>query len=235
MEFAWDDGGRREAFPDWPKRAGDCVSRGISIYTGLPYAEVYKILNRAQTAFNERRAHRSRKYGFALREGRHADGGTNPAVYEPFLRHHGMVRVWKAAHGEHGLTADEAFSLFGDCLLRSQGANGFHVVAIKGGKLRDTWDSSRRLDLGRSGRYERNTRYCEAWVREDLVPEDQRLYQRPKVIREVAECEDRPVPTDVAEKLEVDHLRDAASRKLIRMAKTEMLKKEAARLLAQYS
>ena len=234
MDFAWDDGGRRDAFPDWPKSVGDCVYRGIAIYTGIPYAEVYEVLNRAQRAYNERRKSRSRKYGFALREGRHADGGTNPEVYEPYLRHHGIVRVWKAAHGEHGLTVEEAFHMFGDCLLRSQGANGNHVAAIKGGKFRDTQDGTAgEWARGRNGVYERQVRYCEVWVRKDLVPEDQRLYHRPNVTREVADYPDRPVPADLAEALEVKALQKAADRKLRDMEKIKGLKAEAARLLAR--
>ena len=234
MEFAWDDGGRREAYPDWPADAGDCVSRGISIYTGIPYTEVSEILGRANTNYKARKGIVRRKYKLALAAGREADGGIAPDVSRPFMVNRGLHCVWEAGHGEHGLTSDEAFRMFGDCILCSKGANGCHMVAIKGGKLRDTWDGTRgEWSIGRNGRYERKVRYCEVWVRKDLIPEGQISYHRPKVIREVTGYEDRPVPSDVAEKLETRELRDAANRKLVNAEKVKGLKAEAARLLAR--
>lgn len=43
MEFVFDDGGRAEA--GFKGSTGDCVCRAISIATGKPYSEVYKLIN----------------------------------------------------------------------------------------------------------------------------------------------------------------------------------------------
>ncbi len=43
MQFVFNDGGRAAA--GFKGQAGDCVTRSISIATGLPYREVYDALN----------------------------------------------------------------------------------------------------------------------------------------------------------------------------------------------
>ena len=43
MKFIYDDGGRKEA--GFKGTTGDCVCRSVSIATGLPYSEVYKLIN----------------------------------------------------------------------------------------------------------------------------------------------------------------------------------------------
>ena len=236
MEFAWDDGGRRETYPDWPVTGGDCVVRAIATYTGIAFKECYEILARGQAQINANRVQIKRKYKVALSEGRDGDGGIATTVYRPFLKIRGLHQVWKAGHGEHGLTAEDAFRMFGDCILVAKGANGSHMTCIRGGKLRDTFDpSTREWSIGRNGMYERKTRFYEVWVWRKLVDEDDLFWDagRPRVTREVTEYEDRPVPSDVAEKLETRELRDAANRKLVNAEKVKGLKAEAARLLAR--
>lgn len=50
MEWIYDDGGREEA--GYKGKTGDCVCRAISIATGRPYAEVYRMIN--ETAKTEK-------------------------------------------------------------------------------------------------------------------------------------------------------------------------------------
>lgn len=43
MKFIYNDGGRKEA--GFKGTTGDCVCRSVSIATGLPYSEIYKLIN----------------------------------------------------------------------------------------------------------------------------------------------------------------------------------------------
>lgn len=43
MEWVYDDGGRKDA--GYKGKTGDCCCRAIAIATGLPYKEVYNMIN----------------------------------------------------------------------------------------------------------------------------------------------------------------------------------------------
>ncbi len=66
MKFQWNDGGRSVAFKG---KSGDCVTRAVSIASGLPYSEVYAALSiqcRSERASTKRSArngvHTKRKW-----------------------------------------------------------------------------------------------------------------------------------------------------------------------------
>lgn len=48
MRYTWDDGGRSAA--GFQGAANDCVCRSVAIATGLPYAEVYRLINELAAA-----------------------------------------------------------------------------------------------------------------------------------------------------------------------------------------
>ena len=191
LKFAWDDGGRSKAFPDWPHGVGDCVIRGIAIYTGIPYKEVYEYMAPRQIAKwadinRERRAHGGRARHKIRDLSRGADYGVGKEIHGPYLMEHGCKIAWRAEKGQRGVTAQEAFNMFGDCLLRSKGSHGNHVVAIKGGKLRDTWNGL----SNRGTRWDPTVRYTEIWVWEDHP-----MFTTGHAIQDIdGNYEDQPVP-----------------------------------------
>ena len=194
LEFAYDDGGRKVAFPNWPYPKGGCVSRAVAIFTGIPYAEVYDAMAEGQIRMSMKYADHMQSSGRRIRRhksltsDRPADFGVSRNVWAPYLKQHGCVSVWKAAPGQRGITAQDAFTTYGDCFLKSHGANNNHVVAIKNGKLRDT-------GVGRAIGHSRPTRYSEVWVSADHV-DNREVY--PAMHRYIdTSYEDRPVPQNV--------------------------------------
>ena len=141
LSYVFDDGGRSRDFPAWKRSCGDCVTRAIAIFTSLPYRDVYMAM-----------ADGTRSEGYKRVAGidQAADYGVIPEVYVPFLHAHGIREVWRTRFHGKGVTASEAYSLVGDCLLESHGHNRDHLVAIKDGALRDTWNG-----LDKSFRYSR--------------------------------------------------------------------------------
>ena len=189
LDFAWDDGGRREAFPDWPAKAGDCVVRAIAIMTGVSYEEAYKCMGKGQKLLERDRVSRTRSAGYRVRSrkclttGRPADHGVNRTVYGPYLQSLGYASIEMPA-GRRGWTARDAFRIFGDCILRSKGTHGRHCVAIKNGKLRDTWN-------GLAG--DRKIRYCTVWVPRSRIDAQSGTVQR----HVDPDYKDRAVPGEV--------------------------------------
>ena len=57
MNYIYDDGGRSKA--GYKGKTGDCVCRSIAIATGMPYREIYDLIN--ETAKMERTGPRKRK------------------------------------------------------------------------------------------------------------------------------------------------------------------------------
>lgn len=70
MTFVYDDGGRKAA--GYVGHVGDCVCRSIAIASGLPYAEVYKVLadNTAAQRASKRTKKRPRSAGGGINTGR---------------------------------------------------------------------------------------------------------------------------------------------------------------------
>ena len=144
LSYEYDDGGRRDA--GYKGDTGDCVVRAIAIVTGKPYKEVYRVMA------TEMKAH-----GYTA-------SGNAYATSEKKLktpRKRGQLTVRKVQDKVKGMfgfkkvslsrgvrpTFEEAHREYGDCLASTTK----HVVALKDGALRDTWD-------GRT--YEMATPYC---------------------------------------------------------------------------
>lgn len=138
IEFVQDDGGRAAA--GFRGSTGDCVTRAITIATGLPYREVYDAT--FERMRNDRTYMKKLERRYGDRAGAHVSprNGVPRSVYEPFLREHGWL--WTPTmHVGSGctthLTADELPE--GRLIVRLSK----HVAAVIDGVLHDTYDCSR--------------------------------------------------------------------------------------------
>lgn len=136
--YRYDDGGRFWSGKFF-KSNGDCAARALSILTGTRYREVFSRLADANALVGLEPT---------------ADKGivrfVESAVFEEF----GLVRVKLPAGPKPTWT--EAYLRYGDCIVATRG----HVAAIRGGKVRDAFDSRRT-----TGGKERKAMYI--WVRAD--------------------------------------------------------------------
>jgi hypothetical protein len=130
MEWIYDDGGRAEA--GFRGTTGDCGTRAIAIATGLPYREVYDLVN--QYAKTERASkRRSRKS--AARTG----------IHTPTMRRimAGLGWDWTPTmHIGAGTTVhleDYEIPMIGAVVV----ALSRHYAAVVDGVVRDTGDPSR--------------------------------------------------------------------------------------------
>ena len=80
MKFVFNDGGRKAA--GYEGKAGDCVTRAISIIAELPYQEVYDAIN--ERAQSERRGKRKRGISSAR-------GGVYKPTYKKYLSDLGFI------------------------------------------------------------------------------------------------------------------------------------------------
>lgn len=78
MRWIYNDGGRRAA--GFKGEADDCVCRSIAIVTGIPYREVYDLINR----FAKDERYRRGKLGFLAVNGRGSSARTG--VHKPTIR-----------------------------------------------------------------------------------------------------------------------------------------------------
>lgn len=124
IPFVEDDGGRRAA--GFRGDAGDCVTRAITIATGLPYREVYERMALGQVARGKPRSARN---------------GIHPTVYKRFLEDD-LGWDWNPMMGigtgcQVHLRADELPA--GRIIVRLSK----HLAAVVDGVLHDTHDCSR--------------------------------------------------------------------------------------------
>ena len=136
--FRYDDGGRFWS-GRFRKANGDCVPRALSILTGRRYREVLRQLEDANAAV-----------GLEATAERGIIRFVESLVYQEF----GLVRVSMPRGPKPTWT--EAYLRYGDCIVATRN----HVAAIKGGKVRDTFDSR-----WTSGKKERKAMYV--WVKAD--------------------------------------------------------------------
>lgn len=129
MTWTFNDGGRAAA--GFKGKTGDCVCRAIAIATGMPYAEVYALIN--ESSKGERRGKRKRGTSSA-REG----------VYKPTTKKLLASLGWKwtptmqiGQGTKVHLRADE---LPGGRIIVSCSR---HLVAVIDGVIHDTHDPSR--------------------------------------------------------------------------------------------
>jgi hypothetical protein len=128
MNWVYDDGGRKAA--GYQGKAGDCVTRSIAIASGLPYAQVYALLN--DHARDERPAGGRRSS---------ARNGVFRKTYQRVLESLGWRWVSTMAIGSGvrvHLKADELPP--GRVIVRCSK----HITAVIEGVIHDTHDPSRR-------------------------------------------------------------------------------------------
>lgn len=131
MEWIYNDGGRSKYFKG---DSGDCVTRAISIATGMDYKEVYDEINRrgkleTKTQLNR---HRSGKLSSAR-------NGVFKETWKKYLSDLGWEKHSTCRFGTGvtcHLTADELPS--GTIIVQVAG----HLVCVKDGVINDTYNSS---------------------------------------------------------------------------------------------
>lgn len=134
--FVYDDGGRKAA--GFRGEANDCVTRAIAIATGMPYAEVYALVN--ERAKDER--YTRGKVGFMAATGRGSSARTGV-----------LKRTKKEIIAALGWTWHPTMRVGSGCkvhLRREELPSGRllvsvsrHLVAVIDGVIRDTHDPSR--------------------------------------------------------------------------------------------
>ena len=135
LPWEYHDGGRKAA--GFRGKAGDCVTRALSIALDLDYRGLYDGLAKGNRTFWEARAKRAKNPRHAkVYEGRisaTARNGSSPQVFEPVLAEAGWVKV-KFPKGSRlsDLPTDALLVVS----LRS------HLVVVDHGVIRDTFDSS---------------------------------------------------------------------------------------------
>ena len=159
LKFQFDDGGRKAA--GYEGATGDCVIRALSINLGLDYKDTYQTLIHQQNAHVL--GHRSymglrRQAKLTMSRAQFDIGkcsGINVNVYEPVLKEHG----WYDRKVDGHLTVKQAIERFGRTFIfRITNSSVHHLVAIKNGVVRDTWNSSKTRTI------------CQVWSRDIVAP-----------------------------------------------------------------
>lgn len=132
--FRYNDAGREAA--GFKGYTGDCVTRAITIATGLPYKDVYNTVNELSKPVNAKRVKAGRKHRVSR-----ARTGVAKKAYHPWLLANGFtwhptMQIGKGCQVH--LHKDE---LPGTGVLIIQVSK--HVVAYAHGVLLDTYDCSR--------------------------------------------------------------------------------------------
>lgn len=129
MQYQYNDGGRAEA--GYKGKAGDCVTRSITIATGKPYQEVYDAIN--ALAAMERQSKRKR-----------GKSSARTGVYKGTVRKYLELLGWQwtpTMHIGSGCTVHlRADELPPGRLIVSVSR---HTVAVIDGVIHDTHDCSR--------------------------------------------------------------------------------------------
>lgn len=125
MNFVFDDGGRADA--GYQGKARDCCCRAISIATGHPYKEVYKVINKfAEEETRERKS--------SARTGVYKDTASKVLAYYGWT----WIPTMKFGQGcKVHLRAEELPKGRIICRLSK------HFVAVIDGEIHDTYDCSR--------------------------------------------------------------------------------------------
>lgn len=134
--WVYDDGGRSAA--GFRGETGDCVTRAISIATGVEYALVYADLN-AQAEQTPRRG-ASRRRAAKVKTQPSSRTGHHRKVYEPFLQAMGWVWTPTMAVGQGCTVHLRAEELPAGRLVV---AVSRHLVAVLDGVVHDVDDPSR--------------------------------------------------------------------------------------------
>lgn len=166
IAYACDDGGRAAA--GRKGTAGDCLVRAIAIVAGLPYLAVYR---RAAALYHEQGFPRTGDAHYLFRgRGRGRTSAAAAAAQRRILRDFGFAPARTPGRKSAGLCHLDyatAHDVYGDCIARI--CAPMHWTALRGGALRDTWDSrvcEQRVRSGdRSLHVMRPRRVASIWIR----------------------------------------------------------------------
>ena len=123
LPFIWDDGGRKHYFKG---ETGDCVTRAFAIYLEQDYKKTYDALQMLQAQHFE-------KLGKKKKSVRNGVAGS---VMQQYAASRGLKLV-RTGEGMAGMLLSEVARVYGDGIYKNRN----HVFAVKGGALRDTWNS----------------------------------------------------------------------------------------------
>lgn len=127
MKYVYDDGGRAAA--GFKGKTGDCVCRAIAIATGMPYKEVYDLINECGKL--ERTSKRKRSKSSART-------GVYKSTIKKIMTHLGWKWTPTMRIGQGCKVHLRDDELPGGRLVVSVAK---HEVAVIDGVLHDTWDS----------------------------------------------------------------------------------------------
>jgi hypothetical protein len=137
FDYEFSDGGRSAAGYK-VQHVGDCVIRAIAIATKKDYKKIYRDLQESQ-----RRYYQSLGY----RTGRNVNDGVSEAVSKPYLKAIGWVKIYdwdampvKRFHPDNLPKRRDVIVTIN--YSRSGKRNCNHMMAIRGGKILDTWNSA---------------------------------------------------------------------------------------------
>lgn len=150
MEWVYNDGGRAAA--GYKGDAGDCVTRAIAIATGLPYKEVYKIINDQAKLESEKVI---KKYRGQKRSS--ARNGVAKETYNAVLKDLGWKWVTCMRFGQGCTTHMVADELPNGTIIV---ALAKHLVCVKDGVIYDTYNSSEKAYIDEFGQKQINDRRC---------------------------------------------------------------------------
>lgn len=130
MQYQYNDGGRAAA--GFKGAAGDCVTRAIAIACGLPYGQVYAMINQASAQETVRSRQRRRS-------------SARTGVYKDTTRKvlHGLGWTWTPTMGiGQGCSVHlrQGELPAGRLIVKLSG----HLVAVIDGTIHDTFDPSRQ-------------------------------------------------------------------------------------------
>lgn len=131
MNYVYDDGGRAAA--GYKGTAGDCCCRAIAIATGMPYQEVYDLINRYGKA--ERMTKKIRAHGRSTARGGVWKETARKIMTDLGWKWHPTMQVGQGCKVH--LKPEELPTGNLMCLLSR------HYVAVIDGVVHDTYDSTR--------------------------------------------------------------------------------------------
>lgn len=115
MDYVHTDGGRADA--GFRGVTGDCVTRALSIATGIPYGEMYRTLGELAKARGEKTPR----------------NGVTRKVYEPYLRSQGWVWWRRGAFPTRGCSISSAPRMRrknSSAMSRTLGHGTFQMIAV---------------------------------------------------------------------------------------------------------
>jgi len=138
IQFIFNDGGRQEA--GYKGKTGDCVTRAISIVTGISYQEVYNKLKNLNSEYAKKHRNKVAKKISLGRDGIAPRKGIYKEIYHDYLLSLGMKWHPTMKIGSGCKVHLNAQELPNGKLIVSVSK---HLTAVIDGVINDTYDCSR--------------------------------------------------------------------------------------------